>query len=893
MLRVQQPPLLRTKLHRPQYETDVVLRPQLLARLDEGLRYPLVLVSAPAGFGKTTLLSAWLERCSIPNTWLSLDAGDNDLSVFLNYFIAAVRMLQPNACAETEALARLATPAPETVLAHQLVNDLDVLQTNFVLVLDDYDQIENPVIHDLMSILVRRPPRPLRLVVAARRDPPLPVTKLRAGGLIAEVRMGDLRLEPQEVADFWRGRPDHLLDDASVAMLDSVVEGWPAGLRLAVISARLSPDARQTIAALANSNTHATDYLFREIFSHLPADRQHCLLRIAVLDRFCGPLCDTLCAAPDDPRLHAGRDFIDWLKSMNLFLVPLDDTGTWYRFHNLFLQLLRQQQRKLLDPQTVAALYGRAADWFAEAGMADDALAYALHIPSEERALRIVERQRVAVLNQEDWPRMRRWLELFSPQFYAQAPALWMIKASVLMNQFRLGELDLMLDRLAGHGDYAPEVAALRCQTYFWQGDAEQSLHLARQALETLPPDNIHAYGNALIFLALALQMRGAKEEGFERLMYELSNAAKSNAVLTTRALLALTGANWAAGNLDYVNRFAQRLLDVGEQNYLPSSRTWGHYFLGCTHYWRNELEQAERQFGAVVEQPLGAHGMVIMHSHFGLGLTYKAQGRSAEAQDVVEAVHVWAAESGDLSFVRQAEAFAARVSLLQGKQAAAFVWTSRYVETPPRLPMYFLESPLLILARISLAQGSASQLERAAKVLAALRSFLVSTHNSLRMLDVLVLEALLHKARRQPELALDTLRQALALAEPAKIVRPFVDIGPDMATLLHEAAKQGSSAAYAAQLLAAFSHHGAQGAARGTIAQAPAAQAVDPLTDREIEVLSLLAQRMSNKEIAEILVVAPVTVKTHTRNLFAKLQVSGRREAVERGRALGLLRTQ
>lgn len=894
MNNLQQLPLLRTKLHRPQYDTDVVLRAQLFARLDEGLRYPVSLVSAPAGFGKSTLLSAWLQQCPVRSTWLSLDAEDSDLDIFLTYFVAAVRVLEPQACAETEALARLSVPAPIHVLAHQLVNDLDEIGQRFVLVLDDYDRIESQAVHELMSILVRRPPRALRLVLAARRDPPLPLARLRAAGLMAEVRMGDLRLQPQEVTAFWHSKLGQPLDTAAIDTLDRVIEGWPAGLRLAAISAYLSPDPQRTIASMASSSGHATEYLFREIFMHLTEDKQHCLLRIAVLDRFCGPLCDAMCAAPDDQVAGStGSGFVEWLKSMNLFLVPLDDEGIWYRFHHLFLQLLRQQQKKRLGSADVAVLHTRASEWFAQAGLLDDALASALLIPSETLALAVIEQQRVAVLNQEDWPRMRRWLDLFSPQFYAQAPLLWLVKANVLMNQFRMAELDASLDNLAGYEAFAAEAACLRAQTCFWRGDAARSLELARIALATLAPDNIHARGNALVMMAFALQMQGNAEAGLERLMQELNGAAEHNPVLTARILLAMTGVNQAVGRLSHVIRFAQRLLAVGEHSHLVASRGWGNYLLGCAYYWRNELAQAEKHFGAVVEQPLGAHAMASMHSHFGLALTYLAQGRLDESQDVAEAVQLWAAEAGAISLARQVEAFAAHLALLQGRQAAAFAWAATYAESPPSLPLYFLENTLLILAHVCLAQGRPDQLARAGRVLSDMHRFVEETHNSLHTIDVLALEALLYDALHQPERARDALQQALALAEPARVVRPFVDLGPRMAALLHAASKSEPHAPYAAQLLAAFPYDGVQGAARSTIEQAPAGAALDPLTDRELEVLSLLAQRLSNKEIAEILVVAPVTVKTHARNLFAKLQVGGRREAVERARTLGLLRAE
>jgi LuxR family maltose regulon positive regulatory protein len=882
--------LLRTKLYRPGYEQDVILRPDLMARLEEGLRCPFTLVAAPAGFGKSTLVSAWLEGCSTQSTWLSLDAEDNDLSVFVSYFVAAVRVLYPAACAETEALSGLATEVPVTTLAHQLINDLDALSGCFVLVLDDYDRIDHPAIHELMSILVRRPPRPLRLVVTARRDPPLPLARLRAGGLMTEVRMADLRLQPPEAAAFWHNKPRFALDDGSIAKLDSVIEGWPAALRLAAISLRLSANPQQTIDALASSNTHVQDYLFREIFASVPAPRQHALLRMALVERFCGSLADAICGVPDaGGQTAAGEGLMEWLKANNLFLVPLDDEGTWYRFHHLFQQLLRQQGAKLLAPQTVAALHACAADWFADAAMTDDALAHAFRIPSQERALAIVARQRVAVLNQEDWPRMRRWLESFSPSFFAHAPALWVIKANVLLNQFRFVELDTILERLKDFAEYAPEVGLLHSQLCLWRGEAERSLEFARAALAALPADNVHAYGNALIMVGLSLQMSGAQEAGFARLVRELGSTAPKDPVITTRVLLALAGMHWAAGNLGSMSRVAQRLLDLGEQHHLLASRSWAHFFLGCGHYWRNELSEAERHFAAVVAQPAGVHTMVFVQSHFGLILSHLAQDRAQAAQVVLDAALAWVTEAGHLSLLNLVEAFAAQFALVQGHTAAAAAWAAGGGDIRPQMPWYFLEAQTLILIRICLSQGPSAQLARAANSLEGARQFVADTHNALRIIDVLALESLLHKARREPEAALVPLAQALALAEPERIMRPFLDLGAPMAALLHETAKRGS--AYAAQVLAAFPHAGVKTIARSAVADmVPQELAMDPLTDRELEVLSLLAQRLSNKEIAQILVVTPITVKSHTRNLFAKLQVNGRRAAVERAQTLGLL---
>ena len=535
--------------------------------------------------------------------------------------------------------------------------------------------------------------------------------------------------------------------------------------------------------------------------------------------------------------------------------------------------------------------------------MIEEALDHCAETASLERAVAIIAQARMAVVNQEDWPRLQRWLKRFPAEYVERTPDLLFVKLWVLHSQFRVADCGQVLDRIealwqqaAPQAGMAPpavqeaEIAFMRAQNCFWQADLERFAPLVHRALELTPPGYTLMRGNALTYLGMALQMTGAQEAGFARLLDELGNATGRNAALTARLLLALAGMHWAAGSLDHASRFARQLLDVAEQCHLLTSRGWGHFYLGCVHYWRNELAAAADHFGALVERPFGANSVTVVHGHCGLALTYWAQGRSVEAHAVVEALFALATESGSLPLLRQVEAFAARLALLQGKEAAAFAWADQHPETRPWLPMYFLEIRALTLVRILLAQGGVEQLAHAAAVLSTVRTFVTETHNTLRQIDVLALAALLHKARREPQAALDTLHQALLLAEPAAIIRPFVDLGSEMAALLHEAAKQGPAAAFAAQLLAAFPNSGVQALARLSVAEVQPTLSVDPLTDRELEVLSLLGQRLSNKEIAAILVLSPLTVKSHTRNLYAKLQATSRREAVARGQALGLL---
>ena len=383
----------------------------------------------------------------------------------------------------------LALIPPVAVLAHQLSNELDALPGDFVLVLDDYNVIQDAAIHELVATCLRRPPRPLHLVLSTRQDPVLPLVKLRATGSLTELRLQDLRFRPAESATFLGQLSGLDVDKASAVALDRVVEGWPAGLRLASLSLRSSANLEAAIAAIANSRGNIMDYLFSEILANLPQTRQEWLLKIAIPDQFCGPLCAALCEpgeGGEDP--FSGQSFLEWLQSANLFLVPLDDQGIWFRFHHLFLQLLRYRHAARYGSSALADLHQRAAAWFAGARLHEDALRHAFAAGDLDHAVAIVRQARQTVLNQEDWPRLRRWLELFPAEFIDQTPELLIVKAWALHSQFRIAEIDGLLDGIearrqaigansdaAGPDLLAVDIAFLRAQGCFWRSQGERA----------------------------------------------------------------------------------------------------------------------------------------------------------------------------------------------------------------------------------------------------------------------------------------------------------------------------------------------------------------------------------------------------------------------------------
>ena len=368
--------LLRTKLHRPRVTADLVHRPRLKERLNSSLDRPLTLVAAPAGFGKSTLLSAWLETLDRPHAWLSLDESDNDLGVFLAYFLAAMRTIFPGALSETRAFVSGINLPSVPVIAGSLSNELDGLERDFILVLDDYHTIREQSIHELLSILLQHPPRGLRLVITTRQDPPLPLGMLRARNQVAEIRGQELRFSVPEVAAFIERTLGTSLAAEAVAVLAEKTEGWAAGLRLAMLTLRHSGDVDSHLAGLHAENRHVIDYLMREVLSHVPPAIENFLLKTSILDQMSASLCEVV-IGPEDPDCQP-QAYLAWLEQAGMFTVALDTRDQWYRYHHLFQGLLRDRLEAQHSAEAIATLHARASAWYGRQGLIEAALQHAL-----------------------------------------------------------------------------------------------------------------------------------------------------------------------------------------------------------------------------------------------------------------------------------------------------------------------------------------------------------------------------------------------------------------------------------------------------------------------------------------------------------------------------------
>jgi LuxR family maltose regulon positive regulatory protein len=920
--------LLSTKLHRPRVTADLVHRPRLKKLLNDGLDRPLILVAAPAGFGKSTLVSAWLagndDRRTMndeartagssgippssfivprfPHAWISLDETDNDLGMFLGYVVAAVQTLFPDALPETQSLLTGMRLPAVGVVARSLLNELDNLGRDFILVLDDYHLIRAQPVHELLGLLLRHAPQALHLVISTRLEPQLPLGVMRARHQVAEIRAQDLRFSTAEIAAFAERAQEAPLAEDALAVLAEKTEGWAAGLRFAILTLRHGGDVDSQLAQLQADNRYVIGYLLSEVLSQLPPAIRSFLLKTAILDQVCGPLGEAV-IGPDDPECRP-QEFLAWLEQAAMFTVALDARGEWYRYHQLFQELLRDQLARQVRADEIATLHARANAWYARQGALEKALQHALLGNDTSAAVRLLAEQRHALMDSEQWQLHERLLRMFTAETIAEHPDLilmeawvaslgWSDSARILELLDRAESLLVQMPdrpepavRLRGEIDSLRSVVA-----YEAASDPATVLALARRALATTPSAWYVVRAVAWLRLAAAHQMAGRLDQAYAALAEGQLEDVAQNGAVRARVAGSRCFIEWMAGDLHALPQGAAHMLAVGETYQRRESLGWAHYFLGCAAYQHNDLAAAEAHVRVVEEIRYLGRPLVHLQSAFIDASIHQARGQSGEAQRKIELAFDFLAETRSERLLPLAQAFQAELAVRQGDAGAARHWATTIGPYLPLTAMPFFYAPQLTLPKVLLAQDTPASREQAAAALDRLHAFVTATHNTRFTIEVLALQALLHDAQGDEQAALARLQQALVLAEPGGFIRLFADLGPRLASLLSRLRQTGVLPGYTGQILQACSESApAAPHPPATAASLGLMELVEPLTDRELEVLALLAQRLTAKEIAQTLVISPLTVKRHASNIYSKLQVNGRREAIAKAASLGLL---
>ncbi|HEY53621.1 MAG TPA: AAA family ATPase [Caldilineae bacterium] len=883
--------LIRTKLNRPRVVSELVERPRLVGKLNRGLERKLALVVAPAGYGKSTLVAEWLKTCERPGAWLSLDENDSDLLVYLNYFIAAVQSIFPDTGRETSALLHAPELPPLPVLTSTLINELDGIEQPFILVLDDYHLVHDLAVHDLMDELLRHPPQTLHLVLISRLNPPLNLSQLRARGQMVEVRVQDMRFTKAETSAFVQKTMGAPVNQEAAALLQEKTEGWVTGLRLSMLSLHGPEDLDQLSTKLPGERL-ATEYLFQEVFETQPQAIQECLLKTTILDRFCGPLCEAMCDAEPGSQQMGGQDFLNWLVQADLFAISLDDQRQWYRYHHLFQYLLRRQLDRRFDAESIAQLHRNASAWFAQNDLIDEALHHALAAGDTVGAAQLIEQNRRSILNADQWYVLEKWLSKLPDEIKRQRPELLLAQVWVSYFTFKLRaipplleSIELLLgDDVTEEGLWG-EVAFFWGHHWFWHGQTAQSLDLFQRALALIPRSYDQGRGETEVFWAMAGQMAGQKEMVVQTLTNRLYYEQTPQTVRMVRLLGALIFVHFFSGELTEAERVTQQFGNAATEGGNVYAEIWTSYLQGYIHYFRNNLEDAAHHLERAVKGRYILHTRAAVDSLAGLTLTYQALGQPDEAAATMAILLEFAQDTHDPAYVSTARSCQAHLALLQGDQKSAVRWTQTdNLTTDAGIMFYWIEIPRVTQCRVLIAQGTAASLQEAVEKLQQYEQENQAIRNTRQLIDLLPLQALAYQKQGKVDRALTYMESAVTLAEPDGWIRPFLELEPGMISLLNELAQKGVAQDFIAQIVAAFP------LSPPDVAVADQSRLPEPLTDRELEVLALLARRYRDKEIAAELFISPATVRRHASNIYQKLQVSGRRQAAEKAIALGIL---
>jgi ATP/maltotriose-dependent transcriptional regulator MalT len=908
--------LLQTKLHRPRLPKDLLQRARLVELLNHDVDQRLILVCAPAGFGKSTLVSTWLEdmaagrgekTTSLPAAWLSLDENDSDLNLFLRYIIAALRTIFEEACADTLALLQARQQLPEPVLYATFSNELERLPGEAILVLDDYHTLRGTEVHNLLGELLRHWPKPLHLVLISRLSPPIPLDSLRARGKIGEIRTRELRFTPEETAAYLSKTQFALMGQSALPMLEERFEGWPAGLHLAALSMRSAGSQEAVLAVLSSENTNITGYLVDEVLTHQFPAIHSFLLKTSILDRFCASLCEAI-VGESDPAWNV-RTCLDWIERSELFIIPLDNRREWYRYHHLFQELLQKRLSAEMRTDQVNNLHLLASAWFEEQELLDEALHHAVTAGDLDLAARQMGAGLRDVINREDRPTLERWLRLLPEEMIQRHPGLLMIRVWSLEFLWRLDLQAQVLRQveellvsdveatLPAHDVQIlrGQILTLKGQQAYFSNQPTRAIDLCRQGLALLPPAWTFVRGGAMLYLGLSMRAIGQALAAERLLLDEYESHGDKN---DTYALLLLEslGFNYLnTGRLEQARQIAQLLLQGATRSKLAFMKNWGDYYLGVVHYQCNELEAAAQHFAQIAENRYTAQITTYRDAIAGLALIHQINGQSSEVRQMVESIIQLDLEQSG-SEDERTRALRARLMLLQGDLEGAGRWADAFNGLPPDLPLMWLEEPQLTRARILVARGADDDLRLALQILDVLDEIAERTYNTRYKIEILALRALALDTKGETSQADAVLKQALDLARPGGFIRVFVDLGKPMQAMLRRLAKQDHSMEAFRRILAVFpeddknldtSESPAQPARRPTPGNSTL---VEPLTRRELEVLILLREPLSIKEIALKLNTSYATARRHTINIYSKLGVNRRWDAVTRAEELNVL---
>jgi len=904
--------ILRTKLHRPQLTSDYVARQRLLDRMDQALEMPLTLLSAPAGAGKSVVVSAWLESQSARSMWLSLDGADSDLDRFLAYLVAGLEQSFPGELHILASLLGMPELPSVRAISTLLINEIDRTGAPIILVLDDYQVLnDTSPVHELVALLLENAPRNLHVVLCSRENPQLPLAKMRASNRICEFHLSDLQFTRQESGELLKNIGEGRLTDDAVDRISTSVEGWAAGLRLAALAIRDAPDRELFLGQLESGLPDLSDYLMDEVLAALPAELRGYIVKAAILNRFCPELLEFIQQdgkTGSSPRID-GQRLIEFLERNNLFVIPLDSKRQWFRFHYMFQEMLLQSLCDVCGPADIRVLRLRAASWYEQHDFIDEALTQMLAAQDLEAAADCIERRLKYILEQnqgleamDQWRQLKSGLRMLPDAMIERRIALLVAQGWIAHFELHVDEMARVVAAIKAR---LPERTAepvmlaqygfLRAILLYWDGNAAESEQAYADAAALVPARPSAINGESRCYLAMAQQMNGETDLAVRSLNSDLKRWGSKNSLYASRLLASLCIVYQLSGDLGRATRAArkvERLAPVDD----VMTQLWGRLIRGIACFQAYRIEDAITEFSKIADSRYFIEKRASLDAMAGLALSHAMQGRSDRAAAAVDELLGFANESWTEEHWQVAESCRARVALLRGDYRSALDWARSFdAEIPPQHMVVWLVAPTITRLRILLLAGNQEEIaicgQRLDQLRAQLDTFNVVNHS----IDVAILQALAAQKLERHESARQRLQEALNLAAPGGWIRPFVEGGEALMKQLVSKYVSGEHREFVSRILAAFDRFSRALKKPEACGEKPLVvdrqAALYGLTKREIDILELLAKRLSNKEIAARLHISPHTVKDHLKNVNQKLDVSNRREAVDVATRNGIVR--
>jgi LuxR family transcriptional regulator, maltose regulon positive regulatory protein len=883
----------RSKVEQPVLVGHWVRRPRLEARLDRVLTRSLAVVTAPAGHGKTSTIAAWLRLRNRDAAWVTLDRRDTNLTRFAVHVAVALEYVSPGIEAD---LLRLLV-APDRMAPHDLGvafgETLYDLERDAILVLDDVHMADADAVAAFVEGLVLAAPRRLHTILICRGKPPIPLSRLRTAGAVEELTGADLRFSAQETSELLRLETGEVIDPDVAERLQASVGGWPAAIRLLAFSQGSDKGAPSPELA-ENAHEHLLpDYLGEEVLARLPARQRELLLRASLLDRFNVPLLEALATVRGGEPVSCAD--LDRLRALELYREIPELSETWFAFHPLFRDILGEELVRTAEPNAVSALHRHIAEWFVKAGLTRDAVHHFVEAGDLPAAAALIESRLSEAFAREDWQSVASWLQEIPAEEIRGRVELLLASAWVAYLSGRDARTAEVLEALRDPRFRHPISDAQRAEMALLEDwpdrDPNASVKIAEDAIAQIPSSKRYRYGYAYLVLGMGLTSAGREDEALVRLAaFTDSESARIDAA-SIRGYFGRVVVLWQAGRLARCQQTAADLLQLAQMNGLPLSAGWGAAFLGFVAHERGELAQATRHFEAVFAGADEFHFVCVRDAFFAQILAYQAQGLHDEVARATSRLRELVIAAETPQHLAMLDSVVARAALVRGDLATAKGWLETSSSRLGRDALKSVEHPLLTRVKVLVAVATHDALAEADHLLSAFLSTARTTHMTLALLEGLAVQALLHEARGELAGAARALQESLAMAEPEGVVQRYAYLGPGLAPVLRRVLAERTPNSHARNVLDALESVLAAASSAEMVGETRQTSAENPLTERELDVMGLLARRLTNNEIGEALFISPITVKNHIANITQKLEVSGRRAAVERAGELGLLR--